>query len=311
MTPELPTPKRSNKAIYIVFIILLIGANVFLYLNNRNTSTTLETVSTEKEKLDSTYKQLQHDYEKALAEIEEFKGENAALDSLVRIKQYALDERKKEIQKILMKTNLDKQDLDRARVLIEQLKREKDRIVLQFDSLKIAYQTLNTKLDTVSSHLDRSKKQVNKLQTENEVLAEAANVLHLTNISLMGAKEKGGKEKETNSVRHLEYLRISFVVERNNVVASGIKTIYYRIANPENKLIYNPNKGGGIMISKEDNAEVRYTGKAEFDYTNAKKPISIKWIPESKLQKGDYTIEFYSEGYSIGTAKLTLNNSLL
>ena len=66
---ELPTPKRSNKAIYIVFIVLLIGANIYLYLNNRSTNNSLETVSGEKEKLDSTYKQLNHDYQKALAEI--------------------------------------------------------------------------------------------------------------------------------------------------------------------------------------------------------------------------------------------------
>ncbi len=308
---ELPTPKRSNKAIYIVFIVLLIGANIYLYLNNRSTNNNLETVSGEKEKLDSTYKQLNHDYQKALAEIEQFKGENAQLDSLVRVKSFALDERKKEIQQILMKTNLDKNDLARARQLIEELKHDKDRMVMQFDSLKQAYSILSVKYDTVSNHLSKTQKKVENLETENQNLASVAKVLHISGVSVKGEKDKGkGQEKETNSVRHLDYLRIAFLVEKNTVVSSGANTIYYRISSPQNKLLYNPNKGGGAMTSKEDGSEIRYTGKLDIDYNNQRTPISTKWMPDTKLEKGDYQIEFYNAGTSIGVAKFTLNNSL-
>ncbi len=308
---ELPTPKRSNKAIYIVFIVLLIGANIYLYLNNRSTNNSLETVSGEKEKLDSTYKQLNHDYQKALAEIEQYKGENAQLDSLVRVKSFALDQRKKEIQQILMKTNMDKNDLARARQLIEELKHEKDRMVFQFDSLKTAYKILSAKFDTVSTHLNTTQRKVENLQTENQNLSLVAKVLHITSVSVKGAKDKGkGQEKETNSVRHLDFLRIAFMVEKNTIASSGSNRIYYRIATPQNKLLYNANKGGGVMTSKEDGSEIRYTGKIEFDYNNQRTAISTKWIPDTKLEKGDYQIEFYNEGTSIGVAKFTLNNSL-
>ena len=254
---------------------------------------------------------MSHDYQKALAEIEQYKGENAALDSLVRVKSFALDERKKEIQQILMKTNLDQKDLDRARQLIDQLKHEKDRMVVQFDSLKTAYKLLSEKLDTVSTHLTQSQKRVTGLETENQNLATVAKVLHISAVSIKGEKDKGkGVEKETNSVRHIDYLRISFNVEKNTVAEIGTKAIYYRISSPENKLLYNPNKGGGTMTSKEDGSEIRYTGKIEFEYNNQKLPLSTKWIPDLKLQKGDYQVKFYSEGYSIGSAKFSLNNSL-
>ena len=309
--PELPTPKRSNKAFYIIFIVLLIGANIYLYLNNRNTSSTLENVSTEKEKLDSTYKQLTHDYKKTLAELEEYRGKLAGADSQINVFKFALDNRKKEIQSILMKTNLDKNDLARARVLIEELKHEKDRMVLQFDSLKQAYQVLNEKFDTVSTHLSQTQTRVKGLESENKNLANVAKVLHISAVSVKGEKDKGkGQEKETNSVRHIDFLRLGFSVEKNAVADAGSKTIYYRISTPENKLLYNASKGGGIMTSKDDGSEIRYTGKIEFDYNNQKMPLNTKWVPDTKLQKGDYQIEFYSEGYSIGAAKFTLNNSL-
>ena len=308
---ELPTPKRSNKAIYIVFIILLVVDNIYLYLNNRSTSTTLETVSTEKEKLDSTYQQLSHDYKKTLAEVEELKGRNAFLDSSIRVKEFALDQKRKEYEQVRSSKLSDEDKIAKLNQLIQELAKAKQDLMTEVAEWKTKYEQVSRKLDTVSTNLATTQKQVTGLKEENQNLTSVAKILHISGVSVKGAKDKGkGQEKETNSVRHLDYLRLAFMVEKNTVTRSGSNVICYRISTPQNKLLYNPNKGGGMMTSKEDGSEIRYTGKIEFDYANQRIPISSKWIPDTKLEKGDYQIEFYNDGISIGVTKFTLNNSL-
>ncbi|MFM2048514.1 MAG: hypothetical protein RI955_1062 [Bacteroidota bacterium] len=309
--PELTTPKKSNKAVYIVLILLLVGANVFLYINNRNNSNAVETLTGEKEQLDSTYKQLEHDYKKTLAELEEQRGKNAALDSLLQRKEYALNANQNEMRILLGKENLSKKELERAKELINQLKHEQNDMQAKYEDLQKQYQTLTKQYDTVKTDLHTTKEKVKGLETENATLSEVAKTLHISNIVINGEKEKGkGKEKITNSVRHLDYIKISFDVEKNTIVTSGNQTIYYRISTPLNKLLYNPNKGGGIMTAA-DNTEIRYTGKIEFNFNKEKIPMMDKFTPDAKLEKGKYQVEFYQNGTSIGTANFTLNASLL
>jgi hypothetical protein len=311
INPEVNTPKKSNKAVYIIFILLLVGANVFLYINNRNNSTALEVVSNEKEQLDSTYKQLEHDYKKTLAELEEQKGENAALDSLKRRMEYALHANQNEMRLLLGKENLSKKELERAKELINQLKKEQNEMTAKYDELQKQYQYLTKQFDTAKTDLHSTKEKVKVLEADNAVLGDAAKTLHVSNIIINGEKEKGkGKEKITNSVRHLDYIHIVFDVEKNKLVENASnQTIYFRIASPENKLVYN-SKDAGIMTTV-DNGDVKYSGKADFTYSNEKMPISIKFTPDAKLIKGKYQVEFYHNGKSIGTGNFTLNASIL
>jgi predicted nuclease with TOPRIM domain len=304
-------PKKSNKVPYIILLILLIGANVFLYINNSKNSTALETVITEKNQLDSTYKQLEHDYKKTLAELEDQKGKNAELDKLLQEKIQALQTNQNEMKVFLGRQNLSKKELERAKELINQLKHEQNDMQTKYDDLQQQFTILTKKYDTATTELHTTKEKVKGLESENATLGEVARTLHVSNIVINGEKEKGkGKEKLTNSVRHLDYIRISFDVEKNNIIDAGNQTIYYRIASPENKLLYNPNKDGGIMTAA-DKTEIRYTGKAEFSYNKEKTPISIKFTPDAKLMKGKYQVEFYQNGTSIGTESFTLNASLL
>jgi hypothetical protein len=308
---ELPKPKRSVKAFYIVFFILLIGANVYLYITNRSTQSDLTNITTQKDSLETEYNNLTRSYKKTLAELEEEKGKNSALDSLVRVKQFALDEKRKEFEQIKMSDLSKEEKIAKMKDLIEQINKEKESLTKEVAEWKQKYEVVSRKLDTVSTDLASSKKQVNGLQEENKNLSSVASVLHISQVSVNGAKDKGkGEEKMTNNVKHLDYLRIAFFVEKNVVAQSGTSQIYYRISTPENKLLYNPNKGGGIMTSKEDGSEIRYTGKIEFDYQNQRTPISFKYTPDAKLEKGNYVVEFYNNGVSIGTAKFALTSSL-
>jgi len=233
------------------------------------------------------------------------------LDSLVRVKQFALDQKRREYEQIAQSNASEKEKLAKLNQLVAELNQAKQDLVKEVAEWKTKYEIVSKKLDTVSTNLATTQKQVVGLQGENQNLTSVAKVLHISAVSVKGEKDKGkGQEKETNSVRHLDYLRISFTVEKNSIAALGTNAIYYRIASPQNKLLYNPNKGGGVMTSKDDGSEIRYTGKIEFEYANQRIPISAKWIPDLKLEKGDYQVEFYNEGTSIGTAKFTLNNSL-
>ncbi len=311
--PNTTTPgkKSNNKIVYIIMFLLLLGLNVFMYFNNRNTVAEKEQLKVEKEKVDSAKLQLERDYQHALAEIEQYKGEKASLDSQIHVYEFALKSKKNEIATILMKNNLDKEDLAKALRLISELKMSNNSYLRTIDSFRVANQLIARRLDTVQTNLQTQVRQNDELKVENTTLQRLGSILRIMNVHITGENEKGkGKEKETTNIKRIDYLKITFDVDQNRVAEPGDKIIYFRITDPNRNLLFDMDKGSGTLRTAESNLEVKYTGKVGFNYDGRVKNISTKWSSKAKLAKGDYKVEYYYDGYLIATSSFKLSSGL-
>jgi hypothetical protein len=310
-TSQTPSKKSNNKIVYLVMILLLVGLNVFMYITKVKTEDANKNILSEKAKVDSAKTQLERDYVHALAEIEQYKGQNAALDSLLYVKIDALNAKKNEINKILIRQNIDKEDLSKALRLIGELKIANNNYIRVIDSFKVANQIISKKLDKVEESLVTTVKINDDLKVENSTLQRLGSILRIMNVHIIGEVDKGkGKEKETTNVKRLNYLKIQFDVDQNRVAEPGDKTIYYKITCPDNSIMYDSNKGSGTLSLSENNVEVKYTGKATFNYDGRAKKIATQWTPKVKLLKGEYKVEYYFDGYLIATSTFNLTSSI-
>src|ERR1700749_460094 len=123
ITTELtnPRPKRNNTWIYLVIIALLLGTNVYLYLQKNKTTETLVVSQQMLQQTDTSMAQLQGEYNASLARLDELTGKNAQLDQQLKGKDSEIAKTKARIKELLTKQNATKADLAEAKGLIEKL----------------------------------------------------------------------------------------------------------------------------------------------------------------------------------------------
>ncbi len=299
--------QNSNRwVVYTIIAVLLIGLNVFMYFKTSNEK---KAILADKSKVDSAYSQLERDYKRSIAEIEQYKGANAALDSLVQIKEAALKSKKEEIKLMLAKQNLDQQDLNLAIRKIADLKRENNRMLGTIDSFRRANEIIIEKLNTTQANLDESKKTNEHLNEENTRLTKVGSVLRIINVKASTGNDKGKKDKETDKARKADFIKINFDVAENKIANKGDKTMYYRIIGPTKNLIKDK-KGSDNFSLAEGSDELQSSGKVNFDFDGSQASLSVKCHPKDKLNKGDYRVEFYSEGVLVGVSTFKLEGGL-
>ena len=307
------SPKKNNTLKYLIFIGLLLALNIYMYFSNSKKNSQIETVTEEKRQLDSSFTQLKRDYQKSLAEIEQYKGENAALDSLVAVKQYALENKKNELQKYINQKNITEEDLAKAKKLLQEMKAEVETYKAQIAELTAKYNALNQKYDTLSNNLSTQQATNKLLEDQNSVLSQKValgSLFRINNLIGTGVKGTGNKEKETSKVNHLEALKISFDVGENKVVDAGEQMIYVRIIDPQGTTIQVESQGSGTITLKDPAKEVPYTMKASFMYANKLKTVSCYWKPSARLAKGIYKVELFQDGYLIAKNEFKLSSGL-
>ncbi len=299
--------QNSNRwVVYTIIAVLLIGLNVFMYFKTNNEK---KAILADKSKVDSAYSQLERDYKRSLAEIEQYKGANAALDSLVQIKEAALKSKKEEIKLMLAKQNLDQQDLNLAIRKIADLKRENNRMLGTIDSFRRANQIIIEQLTSTKADLEESKKTNEQLNDDNNKLTKVASVLRIINVKASTGSDKGKKDKATEKARKADFVKINFDVAENKVAKKGEKNMFYRIIGPTKNLIKD--KKGSDNFSLADGAdELQSSGKINFDFDGSQTALSVKCHPKDKLSKGDYRVEFYSEGVLVGVSTFKLEGGL-
>jgi len=228
--------------------------------------------------------------------------------------------------------------------LNEELIRERDRILLLIDSVKV--------LQTDVEALRRYRNEVYKLKKENKLLLERADSLVVENKKLYAEKlqvekqlgeeqmknevlteEKrnledkveqgskltayeiisgavrtsGDKEKSTDKVKRANKIKTCFVLSKNNIAKKGAKDIYVRLVDPEGMLIGKTMEEMAIEVGGE---KIVCSEKTTIFYENQMMDICVYTDLDGKdIKPGLYSVSIYCEGELIGETKFELRKS--
>ncbi|MCS6818361.1 MAG: hypothetical protein RMJ53_01060 [Chitinophagales bacterium] len=301
--------QKSNKGIYIAAIVVLLLLNgvlgYLLYVNNSEK----KDLEIAKQELDNQYQSVLTELEARKAELEQYKGKNAELDSIVAARQAEIDKYKTEIESLLRKGKITQGELAKARQLIEKLKQENKELQAKVEELIKVNEMLTQENQQLGKSLEEEKRTKEAIAQEKENLSKKVtlgSLLKLSNLKVSGINLKNnGKEDETSRLKKVDKLKISFETGENKVAEKGIIKLYVRIINPKGETIAVRDQGSGTIKLADTGDEVQYSRVAEIDYQQTNKKVNIDWTSNINIE-GTYKVEIYQSGYLIGKGEVTL-----
>ncbi len=319
--------KQNFTAWAIVAIIGLLGLNAYQWFVNSQLKTQTEVQQTNLVELETISAKLHQDYDTALANLEEMRGENQEMNDLIDSQKKELKTQKEKISNLIWtkreltkaKEELKLMNSQASEYLAEitRLTEENESLTASNMNLKSENQELSTKVESerkAKEELAESRavlaSEKEKLSKSNESLSskvDMANAIKINFLEVTGFDiRKNGKLKKKSRAKNIEMLRTCFTTESNYVTSAGEKEFFIRMINPQGETVAVENSGSGVLTNKLDNTQVRYTTSGKVVYNNEDTNACLDWTLPNKIGKGLYAIEIYNNGYLVGQGNFKL-----
>ena len=301
--------KKSNLIIVVLSIALLLSWGYIIWNNNEQKQfkqETEETISENSNQRDLLQKELAD----ATGKYDELKTISAKKDSTITARDREIIIKKDRIESLLGKVNASKEELAEARKLIKSLNQDiesfrKEIEALQGEKIRLTSEkaAVTEERDVLSRNFDSARKVIE----EKEDMIKIGSTLHASNFRIQAIAEKsGGREKSTGKAKRADKLRISFDLDENRITPSGTQELHVIIVEPGGKPVLEMNAGSG-RFAANDGTELSYTRKLEVNYIqNKRQTIQFDWKYEQNFRSGNYSIEVYHNGFSIGSGRIPL-----
>lgn len=299
--------RKNNTGLLVGLILMTILAAVFgyLYYNERTITNKQETdlqarvneLASSEIKLDSISKQLDARIQEVQGlggDIEELQKVKAALENdriALRKGNMTMGKKVKEYEAFLTKKDEE----------IAQLREENQQLISQNETLAQEKTVLETTKQAISDSLTG----VISKNTELESKVTMAAALRARSVKVYAVSSKGKvREGENVKAKRVDKVRVDFILEKNPLTLADNKTIYLRIIDPSGATISDTKTGSGVF--DYNGQEQGYTISKEVAYTNNNQDVSILYDKDASFASGKYTIELYSEGFSIGEGSFSV-----
>ena len=301
----------GNKKIYVAIIALLLLINgVALYLLYSENKAKKD-LGDQKIALQNDFKNLSDTLDSKKMELEQYRGKNAELDSLITAKQEEIDHQKKTISGLFAKGKMTSTELAKAKEMIVQYEASIADLQKKVDELSKQNQALTAQNQQLSTDLSSEKQNSSTLSEQNKGLSkkvELGSLLQLRNMEVVGVtgkKNRKGEDITINKGKKTEQLRISFETGDNKVLEAGPVSLYIRLLNPKGETISVADQGSGNIKMAESGEDVQFTKKADFDWSQTNKKVVVYWSSNVK-EAGTYKVEVYQSGYMVGQGTCVL-----
>jgi predicted nucleic acid-binding Zn-ribbon protein len=292
----------KNKKLLPLLLVLLIvsaGLNVYFLLTSNTQKQVITETKAEVEALNNFKRTLENDFQAMTFELDQFKGKNIELDSLLMRANTDLEKQKIRIES-LIKDNKDidllKRQLGEMRAIRDQYRVEIDKLIKENKELRFANINLTQEVES----LNQTTKDLN-------AKVETASVLRVEGLDIKTFREKGkGKLEETDKAKRITKIRTLFVLADNKVAKKGNRDIVLRIIKPDGYVLSDANNGSGSFKREDDGRNVDYTSRKQHYFDNERAEIVFEWDQLEELRSGLYIAEMYVDGRLSGTNKINL-----
>ncbi len=319
--------KQKLTAIAAIVIVALLATNGYLYYNYNKVKTDNAELTAENAEAEQLKLELEKQYYDALSELESMRGKEENLNALIDKQKQELEDQKNRIAGLIRS----KSDLKKARAQISEMQSQVENYLAEINTLKeenamlteansqltqnnqaleetvAAERTMNEELTTAKAALVSEKE---NLETQNKDLNKVvtfASVVKVRDVSASGWKnKKNGKAKKKKYAKNVEYIKVCFTAEANEVTDTGLEQFFVRVISPIGETLAVEDLGSGITTNTKTGEEIRYTKIKEIEYNNDESVACFMWAPNTSFAKGEYEIEVYNKGYMAGKGTFKL-----
>ena len=295
-TPAPAPQKKSSTVWLIILIVALVAVSGYLFtrLNqqkkqNQQYLEVQQLLEDEKNSLTGELKDLMEEYES-------MKTTNDSMNQ-------KLDMQQVKIKKLLAinVSNLEKIKLYKKELVT--LREIMKSYIVQIDSLNQRNQTLVSENMDVKGKLDDARKTNTELTQQKDELSKKVNQASVLSAKNILITPQNKRNKENIKVSRVVKIKVCFTVRENSIVQPGPKTVYIRIARPDD-LVLATSKDNLMPFQGE---QVVYSEKREIDYENADIDMCIFYdVKAGELIAGKYKVDLFTDGNLIGTSTFEL-----
>ena len=288
---------NKNKGLVIIIIVLaaaIAGISYFAFMQTEKNKEMSELFAIEKQEMENEYSNFATQYDELQIQITN--------DSL----REKLESEKLKTQRLLeelrqVKTS-DAAEIMRLKKELKTVRAVLRTYVIQIDSLNRLNAALKQENEEVKSKYSEATAQITNLSQEKETLHQKVSLaaqLDATNITVQTLNKRGRK---TSRVKNVKKIAISFTIVKNITAETGNKTIYVRIAKPDNSIL---TKNDADKFKYEDR-EISYSIKKYIEYTGEEQSVNVYWNVEEFLSAGTYHIYIFADGNMIGQGDFSM-----
>lgn len=291
-------PKTTKFKIIIGIESVIILALLILLITSRSK---VNTFIIEKETAITERNILQSELDSLLTEHEKIRTEYGNLTADLTLKDSTIQAQAAEIQK-LIESNAGKRQIQRK---LDYLRGITQDYVAQIDKLLKENENLKTEVKGMQDNILAEQNKSQLLEKDKEALKEQINsaaYLQAHTLSAIGIKlRQGGKKEELeDKAKRVDKIKISFTLSKNPLVSDGLKSVYVRIARPDNEIL---NEGNSFEY---EGKEIMYSLGEQVYYKGSPITVNLYYEKTDRIVPGTYHIAVFTEGKEIGQTQLTL-----
>jgi len=293
------TEKKSGKN--LIWIILFALSAIFNIYQWQNKNTVIETYEFKTDSLMTAKMDVDKELGETYQELNQYKGINERLDSLLAEANTNIEQQKARIQKLLKNEKnsaaLNKQlkaELEEVKKLRDEYLEKIDKLLVENEQLKKDKEQLSSTVETLSKNLESTVNQASVLKSEY--------------LKVKTFKKKGSdKYTETAMAKRTNKMEVCFSVLENKIAKAGEREIYLRIVEPGGKTMGARSGGSSTFKMANSGEEVQYTSNLKFNYDNSKQDLCLNWEEQERIfAPGTYVIELYIDGNLSGATSYVL-----
>ncbi|MFZ4401131.1 MAG: hypothetical protein ACOYO1_13925 [Bacteroidales bacterium] len=301
---EINNQEKKYKRIIAILLFVIAILIVWLVVEKSR----IHTIFLEKNATLSHNTELQSELDSLLNEHSKIKSEYGELSGQLAEKDSLILANAGEIQKLIAMQG----DYRRTKKKLELLRNIAQGYVSQLDSLYRVNQALTDENQKIKKDFSNERQINSELSKDKLALNEKvtiASMLKAYNIksSTVKLRSSGTKEVETDKAKRIGRVNICFTLSENKIASSGLKTIYIRIARPDNVIVCEGKDD--IYTFEFQGQKLQYSMKKEINYDNKAQEICLSWNKKddkTPAMVGKYNVSLFVDGYEIGQSQFEL-----
>ncbi len=297
---------RQKEKRYRIIIGVLIGIIIILSIGWITSSYKVRTIIVQAAQANTQKESLKAELDSLLKEHDRIKTEYGQVTKNLKGKDSLILANAEEIRDLLNY----KYDYTKVKRKLDLLRNITQNYVRQIDSLYVVNKSLKNENTEIRDNLSKEKEKVVVLNKEKDNLNEKvskASMLKAYNVSGTTIHQRSGtKEETTAKARRTDGVKVCFTLSENPVAAVGKRTIYVRIARPDNVIITEGTDASSFLFNGE---KIQYTLKKEVEYDTKSQNICLSWYKHDKKSEampGKYNVSIFCDDYEIGQTSFEL-----
>lgn len=288
----------DRKKITIIALVLLVLALItlsILFTRERISSRELvESFELEKEDLENEYTRFAQQYDELKLTV--------ANDSLAVLLEKEQIKTQRLLEELRTVKASNATEIRRLKKELSTLRKVMVSYINQIDSLNRLTQEQKIIIDEVTQKYNVASKRISTLSQEKKSLDEKVTLAAQLDATNIWIEPKNKRDRAAKRIKDIVRLDIGFTLVKNITAKTGEKTIYIRIAKPDNDVLV---KDPGATFEYE-NRNLNYSIKKYIEYDGEEQQVIVYWNVEEFLYAGTYRIDIFADGVLIGSKNFEL-----